>query len=154
MFHSPAGREWRSRSPVSHRAHPGCLEEQVSYHGDALREQSDISVVRAHSGRLLLCYCSFDSYSLIFTPGLSTRLRKLKLRDHELLSLAGSNRADEHTELATCEIKGYIPVQSNVGDKPGVGKEALGPSSGLLKIIGETFLVLHLWAWFCSVSLF
>nr|XP_020763759.1 activated RNA polymerase II transcriptional coactivator p15 isoform X2 [Odocoileus virginianus texanus] len=62
------------------------------------------------------------------------RLRKLKLRDRELLSLAGSNRAEEHAELATCEIKGYTPVQSSLGTKPGVGKEALGPSSGLLKI--------------------
>ena len=69
MFHSTAGRDWRSRNVISHRAHPGCLEEQVSYHGDTLREQSDISVVRAHRGSLLLCYCSFDSYALIFTLG-------------------------------------------------------------------------------------
>lgn len=106
MFYSVARREWRSLNPISHRAHQGCLEAQVCYHGDILSEKSEISMVRACSQGLFLCYCHFDTHfsifmlqakiwaSLIFTPRLSMSLWKLKLQDHELLSLAGSNKAE------------------------------------------------------------
>lgn len=119
MFYSVARREWRSLNPISHRAHQGCLEAQVCYHGDILSEKSEISMVRACSQGLFLCYCHFDTHfsifmlqakiwaSLIFTPRLSMSLWKLKLQDHELLSLAGSNKAENLRTQSTCNIRGH-----------------------------------------------
>lgn len=58
-----AGRKWRSSNPISYRAHQGCLEAQVSYHGNILSEKSKISTVGACSQD-----CSFVAVTLIHIP--------------------------------------------------------------------------------------
>lgn len=121
-------------------------------------------MVRACSGRLLLCYCYFGFIFLDFTlqakfPASLSFTPQAKYEPTEaqitgpwpsIFSRKPQGWGLEHTELAACKIKGYISVQSNAWTRRGMGKEAPGSSSGLLKIIGKIFLSLHLWAWFCS----
>lgn len=113
IFNSVSGRECRieSRHPISHRAYDGCLEVQVSYHGDIFNEKKETEQFGLEAGRLFLCYCHFDVYflifilqakiwtSVIFTSRLNLSLGKLKLQDHEHLSLAGSSKAKNMSTL-------------------------------------------------------